>query len=139
MSNSHEITLSLKVVRFDDISHEELTELLSLSPTKTHKKGAPKNPGKPEGPTRKYNSWIYEVPCEKSTPFEIQLAHLLDIIESRIEAFKILSNQHILEIGCVLYLRYDSNESIPSIHLDSRYRDILKEVNFEFDLDLYCG
>lgn len=138
MNNSHEIYLSLRVARFDNISHEEITGLLSLQPTKIHKVGEPKNPLRPDGPTKKYNNWIYEVQCEKSTPFEIQMAHLLDIIEAKLDVFKTLSNQYTIEIRCAVYLHASSRESTPSIHLDSRYRNVLKEVNLEFDLDLYC-
>ena len=130
--------MSLGIVRFEGITHGEITNLIGIQPTLILKKGDLKNLNNLTGPIRKYNHWIYEVPLSNNTSFEEQMACLLDIIEPKIGVLKILAEKHTLEISCVLYVYAGTEESTPSIHLDSRYRNVLKEVNIEFDLDLYC-
>jgi hypothetical protein len=35
-----------------------------------------------------------------------------------------------------LYVYTDNDESTPWVHLDSRYHEVTKDLNIEFDLDL---
>ena len=54
------IILSLGIWGFDDISHEEISNLLELTPTKTYVVGEKRNPNNPNSPLIKRNGWIID-------------------------------------------------------------------------------
>ena len=62
---------------------------------------------------------------------------MLDVIETKIEAFKFLCEKCYCEFSCALFMYTDTEESTPWVHLDSRYNGIVKELNIEFDVDIY--
>lgn len=70
--------------------------------------------------------------------FDEQMNALLDIIELKIDVFRTLSQKYYLEFGCAIFTYYDNEESTPWIHLGERYNKLVREVNIEFDVDLYA-
>lgn len=62
---------------------------------------------------------------------------LLDIIESNIDRFKILCDRYYCEFSCALFVYAGNDESTPWVHLNSRYNELVKTLNVEFDVDLY--
>jgi len=75
---------------------------------------------------------------DKYASFESQLSALLDIIEAKIDLFRPLCEKYYCEFACGVFIRYDNDESTPSLHLDARYTRLVRELNIEFDIDLYC-
>ncbi len=69
--------------------------------------------------------------------FDEQLNAILNIIASKIDLFKPLCEKYICELSCAVYIYFDNGESTPWLYLDSRYNNLIKELNIEFDVDLY--
>ena len=132
--NKNKIIVDLGIWDFDDISHHEITQLLGIEPVKLHVKGEKINPK--FLPLAQKNGWIMTCLYEDHISFDIKINSLLDIIESKFELFKMLSNKYYCEISCALYINFNNEQSTPSIHLDNRYYKIIKELKIEFDLDI---
>jgi hypothetical protein len=62
---------------------------------------------------------------------------LLDIIEPKLDLFKLFGPKYYCEFSCALFISYDNEESTPWVHLNSRYNRLIKELNAEFDVDIY--
>lgn len=132
----NEIILDFCIWGFDDITHEAITETLRIKPVRVYLKGQKINPNLL--PIAKRNGWRMCSPLDKYSSFEDQMDAMLDIIESKIDLFKPFCEKYYCEFSCALFIRYDNGESTPWIHLNSRYNKMLKELNIEFDLDIYC-
>jgi Domain of unknown function (DUF4279) len=133
----HEVYLDFTIADFEDITHDEITQRLGINPKKIYIKGAKKYPESSVATFVKTNRWIMGSPLDEYSSFESQMIGILDIIESKIDLFKPICEKYYCEFSCAIFLRYDNGESIPWIHLDSRYNRIVKELNIEFDIDLY--
>jgi len=134
---NNEIILRFCISDFEDITHDEITKMLGVKPIKEYVKGQKRNPKNPNSPLIKENRWLMEPSINKYASFENQMETLLNIIESKIDIFKPLCEKYYCEISCTLFIYYDNNESTPSIHLDARYNNLIKELDIEFDVDLY--
>ena len=75
---------------------------------------------------------------DKYVSFEDQMNAMLDIIESKIELFRPFCEKYYCEFSCAIYIRYDNDESTPWLHLNARYNRLIKKLNIEFDVVLYC-
>lgn len=133
----NEIVLSFGIFDFNDITHDNITELLGIVPDKVYVKGEKRNLKNPNSPLIKKNSWIIGSGLDKYSTFEDQIKSLLDIIESKIDKFKPLCKRYYCELSCALFIYLDNGESTPWVHLDSKYNALIKDLNVEFDLDLY--
>jgi len=133
----NEIILRYCISNFDDITHDELTNLLEIKPNRVYIKGQKRNPNNPNSPLIKQNRWIMDSPIGKYSSFEDQMDSLLDTIEFKMDVFKYLSEKYDCEFSCGLYIYFDNEESTPSIHLGARYNKMVKELKVEFDIDLY--
>lgn len=131
MKNS--VFLDFKIVGFEDITHNELTNLIGLQPTKIQVKGEKVNPM--VNKLFVSNVWILGSSCPAEISFSDQMNALLDILEPKIAVLKCICQKYYCEFSCVLYL--NQGENTPWVHFDRRYNDFNKELNIEFDLDLY--
>lgn len=132
----HQIELNLVIADFNDITHEEISQTLGLEPLKIYVKGQKKTPNSTA--LVKRNRWIMKSPLDVYSTFEEQMNAALDIIEPKIKLFKPLCEKYCCEFRCALFLYYENGESIPSIYLNSRYNELIKELDIGFDLDIYC-
>lgn len=132
----NEVYLDFIITDFEDISHDEITQRLGINPTKVYVKGQKKNP-KSAGISKR-NRWLMASGLDKYASFEDQMKAMLDIIESKIDLFRPFCEKYYCEFSCAIFIRYDNDESTPSVHLDARYNRLIKELNIEFDVDLYC-
>jgi len=133
---NNEVFLRFCISDFEDITHDEITKMLGVKPIKEYVKGQKRNPKNPNPTLIKENRWLMEPSSSKYTSFEGQMEALLNIIESKIDVFKPLCEKYNCEISCALFIYYDNKESTPSIHLDARYNNLIKELDIEFDVDL---
>jgi Domain of unknown function (DUF4279) len=133
----NEIILRFCVYDFEDISHSDVTDIVGREPSRVKKIGDKKNPLNPNSSLVKNNSWMMEADGTPYSSFEDQMEFLLDILEPRIEMLKPFSKKYHCEFSCALYIYFDNGESTPWVHLDSRYNKIIRELNIEFDVDLY--
>lgn len=133
----NEVFLRFCISGFEDITHDEITKMLGVKPTKEYIKGQKRNPKNPNSPLIKENRWLMEPSSNVYTSFEDQMETLLSIIESKIDVFKPLCEKYYCEISCALFIYFDNGESTPSVHLDARYNNLIKELDIEFDVDLY--
>ncbi len=131
----NEINLSFCIWDFDDITHNEITQLIGLQPSKIYTKGEKNTIGLA---LAKENGWIITTPLTEYSSFDDQMNSLLDIIESKIDVFKPLCEKYYCEFSCAVFIRYGNGESIPWVHLGSRYNKLIKELKIEFDIDIYC-
>ena len=132
----NEVFLDFCIWDFDDISHEEISQKLGIAPTKIYIKGKKIDPKFSR--VSKKNGWRMSTGLDKYASFEDQMKAMLDIIESKIELFRPFCEKYYCEFSCAIYIRYDNEESTPWVHLDARYNRFIKELNIEFDVDLYC-
>ncbi len=129
--------MSFGIFDFNDIAHEELTKLIQIQPVKVYIRGEKRNPRNPNSPLIKQNGWIMESPLDKYSTFEEQMNYLLNILESKMEIFKLICHKYYCEFSCGIFVYYGNEESTPWVHLDNRYNNLIKELNIEFDVDLY--
>jgi Domain of unknown function (DUF4279) len=135
----NEIVLRFCIWDYNDITHQEITNTLGIEPYKIYVKGQKKNPKNPEGSALiKENGWLMESALDHFASFEDQMNAMLDIIESKIDLFRPFCEKYYCEFSCAIFIRYDNEESTPSVHLNARYNRLIKELNIEFDIDLYC-
>jgi len=130
------IYLDFCIWDFNDIAHNEITNLLGISPCKIYIKNEPINP-KRQMHKATQNGWRMTTSLDEYASFEDQMNAMLDIIESKIERFKPICEKYDCEFSCVMYIYYNNEESIPSLHLDTRYNKLINLLNIEFDLDMY--
>lgn len=133
----NEVVVSFGIFDFNDISHDDISQKLKIQPDKIYIKGEKRNPKNPMSPLIKKNSWIMGSGLDKYSSFEDQLASLLDIIENKLADFKVLCDRYYCEISCAMFVYADNDEGTPWVHLNTRYNKLIKELNIEFDLDLY--
>lgn len=134
----NEIHLNFTIADFEDITHDEITQKLGISPKKIYVKGTKKYPDSSVATLVRRNRWIMGSPLNEHSTFEDQMNALLDIIEPKIDLFKHFCEKYYCEFSCAIFIRYDNDESTPWLHLNTRYNKLIKELNIEFDLDLYC-
>lgn len=135
----NEIYLDFRISGFEDITHDSITKMLGIYPTKVYVKGQRKNPQKTDGVALfKINTWILNSPLDKYSPFDAHLNALLDILESKIDLLKPFCEKYYCEFSCALFIYYDNEESTPWVHLTSRYNELIKKLKIEFDVDIYC-
>ncbi len=128
----NKVVLRFCVWGYNDITHEELTEMTGVVPYKTYTKGTKHDHA---NNIIKENGWIFESGMDDSS-FEIQMNAIINVIEEKITIFSAICEKYYCEFSCAVYLR-NQNESTPAIHLDARYNNLIKKLNIEFDLDLY--
>jgi len=134
----NEIFLDFRIVGFEDLTPDDLTRILDIQPFEITIKGERKNPQKPDGKAVfKNNAWITRSGLDKYSSFEDQMNALLDILEPKIHLLRPLCQKYYSEFSCGLFIYYNNEESTPWVHLNSRYNKIIKELNTEFDIDLY--
>lgn len=126
--------LGFHVFDFEDIMHDELTALFGVNPSRIHVLGIPISKSSPR--LAKKNAWILAAP-DLQASFDDQMDSLLDILEQRIVQLKPICSKYYCEFSLAIFI-YNNEESMPSVHLSSRYHALARELNFEFDLDLYC-
>lgn len=136
----HQVYLNLTIADFEDVTHEEISQMLGIKPYKVYVKGQKKNPNSSSANPAlvKRNCWVMGTPLDGYSTFEDQMNGMLDIIEPKINLFKPLCEKYRCEFACAIYLRYENGESIPSVYLSSRYNRLIKELNIAFDVDIYC-
>jgi len=132
----NEVILDFCIWGFEDITPDHITQALGIQPTKVYIKGEKKNPQ--FAALAKKNGWRMNAGLDKYASFEDQMKALLDTIESRIDLFRPFCEKYYCEFACAVKVYYDNDESTPSLHLDVRYNRLAKELNIEFDVDLYC-
>lgn len=134
----NKVVVDFKIVGYDDISHETISQLTGIEPIKVFIKGNPRNPNNPDSPLIKFNGWIMNAKLHEDASFEQQMNCLLDIIELRLTVFKQLCSSYYTEFSCAIYTYSASEKSTPSVHLSKRYHKLAADLNFEFDVDLYA-
>ena len=134
MSKKNRILLGFRVAAFNDITHDDITEMTGNGPIKIFIKGEKRT--RPS--IQKQNIWIMDNGCSPYDNFETQLDAMLDIIESKADVFKLLTTKYECDFSCGLYLYSDNNESAPSVNLTYRYHKIIRELelNLSFDIDI---
>ncbi|RWY49237.1 DUF4279 domain-containing protein [Mucilaginibacter gilvus] len=131
------VDLLFKIVDFEDITHDDITTMLGIAPAHTAVKGDKRNPNNPDSPLKTNNSWSMSSGLDEYADFEAQMNALLDIIEQKEDAFKLLCDKYYCEFACAIFTYRDNDESTPWVHLDKRYNKLIKELDIEFDIDLY--
>ncbi|MBD1365703.1 DUF4279 domain-containing protein [Mucilaginibacter sp. ZT4R22] len=133
----NEIDLRFIIADIEDNSHDAITFLTGVNPIYVRIKGLPRNPKNPASPLWTNNLWSMDSGLGKHADFETQMNALLDIIETKKEVFKTFCTEYHCEFACALMVYRDNGESTPSVHLNKRYNKLIKELDIEFDIDLY--
>jgi hypothetical protein len=130
----NDLSVSFCVWEFNGKSHDEISEVLGIKPTKKFTKGLPIEPKRVS--IARFDGWFYEADTNRKLPFEQQINILLDIIEENMDGFKSICSQHKCEISLGLYLYSNIDESTPSIHLTKRYHQVISQLDIALDMDI---
>jgi hypothetical protein len=131
------IVLTFSIWNHDGMTHEEITEMVGITPTEVFVKGAHKPNTLNKPMVYSFNAWFLEAGLDKYADFEQQMNALLDILEPKQEILKPLSEKYKCEFSCMVKIYYGNGESTPSIHLSQRYNRFVNNVKADFDIDLY--
>lgn len=130
----HEVKVDFRIVGFD-CTAEEITEILGVSPSRVYLKG--EKVSTKSFVERKENIWLLESTSNSNLDLESHLENLSQKIKPYLDSFKIVCEKYYCEFSCCLYLDKDSDDSIPSVHLDKAFTVLLKELNAETDIDIF--
>ncbi len=130
----NDLSLRFSIWDFEDTTCDEITESLNLKPFKTYRKGIRVNEKSHKLSER--NGWIYGTPYHNENDFNQQMKMILDALEPKLNILKGYSKKYYCEFSCALFLN-NREESVPWIHLDKRYMSFIREVDVEFDFDIY--
>src|SRR5687768_8087731 len=113
----HEIYLDFVIADFEDITHDEISDMLGLKPRKVYLKGAKKNPNSESNAVFKRNRWIVSSSIAKDLTFEDHINTMLDLLEPKIELLKPLCDKYSCCFLCAVKIDSDDTVSTPSIYL----------------------
>ena len=133
----HRVCLSFLITDYEDINHEEITQQLGINPSKVYIKSTVRNPYSSPPILWKFNRWIMYSPLYEHASFEDQMNSMLDILEPKIDLLKPFCQKYRCEFLCAIYVYPNSEESTPWVQLNNRYNNLIKELDIEFDFDLY--
>lgn len=131
----NETELSFCIWNLTDISHEVISNLLDITPSKVHIKGERLNPKFPK--LAKQNGWFLDSPVGIGASFEQQMDALLEILEPKMQVLKAICDKCYIEFSLAVLIN-DRYQSMPGIHLSVRYHAFASQLRSEFDVDMYC-
>ncbi|WP_156307814.1 DUF4279 domain-containing protein [Sphingobacterium endophyticum] len=135
MVEKNQILLSLCIFGFDDVSHQEISNLLGIQPSKVHTKGLKINPKVDR--LAKKNGWFLDAFQSDKEDFETQINFILDVIEKQLENFEFICKRYYCEFSCAIFIN-NPEESVPWVHLGPRFNRVNANLGIEFDFDIYC-
>lgn len=132
----HQIKVDFRVIGFEK-TIEDVTQEIGMQPSKFYIKGGDMSNN--SGRKYKQNIWIIEAAPEEDSAndLDIYLQDIIKKIKPHLEGFSKVCEKYYSEFACSLYLEKDSEESIPSVHLDKEFVEILSKLNSELDIDIY--
>lgn len=131
----NEVHVSFCIWDFDDITHDGISDLLKVMPSKVHIKGEKKNPKFNQ--LASSNGWFLDSPLGIYCEFDEQLDSLLNLMNHNLEGFQTICKKYYCEISVAIYMYFDNGESTPSMHLTKDQIHRLNLLNLEVDFDLY--
>ncbi|WP_079243163.1 DUF4279 domain-containing protein [Chryseobacterium indologenes] len=131
----NDLNLRFNIWDYEDINDSEITESLSLVPYKVYIKGKQINPKSPR--ISKRNGWVYSASYGNGDDFKEQMDKILDVLEPKIPVLREYAKKYYCEFSCALFLN-NREESAPYVQLDKRYNAFVREVDAEFDFNIYC-
>src|SRR5947207_2552824 len=105
----NDVVLRFCIWGFNDITHDEITNAMEVSPTKIYIIGQKKNPK--FAALAKENGWLLEPKCERGSSFDTQLTSLLDILEKKKEVIRNYCAKYMCQISCGVYIYYGNEEN----------------------------
>ncbi len=115
------------------MSPQEISEALNSEPTHSHKKGDPVSKRNPEGAKRNENLWVLESGIDSSEPLDGHIEKLVEIIERKLDAFKILLQKCEIDIFC----GFSSENGQGGFVITSDLMKRLTIIPIDIVLDLY--
>ncbi len=98
------------IVRSEDLEPDEITQVLSLKPDRSYRKGEyPRN--NPKYSAYKQGQWRIDSKLKPEESFTLHLEHLLCILEPKRQQLLRLSEAYQLEIYCTLFEQVGFNLS----------------------------
>jgi hypothetical protein len=132
----HQVHVTFLISGFDDINHEDLEKALDIKPAYVHKKGEPKS--SISSALAKDNIFWIGSGLDPYQSFRDQMDALIGILKNRYPILKEFARRYECEISCAAYMRYDNDQSLPSINLSRSDIEFMAELGIEdFDVDLY--
>lgn len=128
------LNLRFSIWDFEDVQGSDITNALNVLPVKSYIKGERINLNSPR--IAKRNGWVYGSSYGDEESFEEQMRRILDVLEPKIFVLKEYAKKYTCEFSCALFLN-NREESVPWIFLDKRYNAFIREVDAEFDFNIY--
>jgi hypothetical protein len=84
-NTKNKLDLTFIIYDFNDMSHEQISEMLGIQPTYVRLKGEKRNHRNPDSPLVKDNGWGIGSGIDPFADFDSHMEALLDIIEHRLD------------------------------------------------------
>lgn len=116
-----------------ECSPEEITQTLSIYPTKTWLRGETVTPTAKN--VHKENGWMIASPCDPlNSTVDVQVDSLISIITPHIEAFAKLPTGVYIELSCIIRV---ADYGRPVIGFATNTVRVLAQIGANIDIDIY--
>ncbi len=132
-----QVELSYNIWEYEDITAEELTELIGLTPSTVFRIGLPIRPNVPR--LSRHNAWMYKSPVLAGNPdalFEEQLAALFEVLENKKHILQPLGRKYACEISCGIYIDCVNDVSTPATYLEKWHIELMAFIGAALNFDM---
>lgn len=116
-----------------ELDIQQISDILNINPNSYKEKGAYVNDKLKIGAIREEYLWVLESGLETTESLETHIVKLLEIIETNVNQFKLLSKNCFIELFC----GFGSENGQGSLVLDSSILKRLTAIPIDIILDLY--
>ncbi len=124
----NQYVISFRITEFD-CNPEDVTRLLQIEPTRTHKKGDQLRPSKNR--VFSFNSWKFSIPLNKQS-FSQDIIWFLEKIHPASEKLRKFPCQRDLNIGISYH-----GKDIPNLFLDKKCVEVISDIKTGFGFDFH--
>lgn len=117
----------------NEMSHEDVTDLIGIKPTQTWKKG---DTGKYKA-LLQYDLWCFTLGYEKTNDVNDLLERVFQTFDSKTEAIKKLSDECGYDVSIDIVIEMDKS-NLPALYFSKKIIKFFNELGAEIDIDLLC-
>lgn len=131
----HKVEADFRIFGFEE-SIDDINRKIGIQPTRYHMKGEIISPK--SGKLYKENVWILDAPFRINvTDVEDCFMDIVQKLRPSINEVKAICEKYYSEFSCRIFLESNSEYSVPSLHFQKSFIEILGLLNSELDIDVY--
>lgn len=130
------VNISYCIWEYEDITAEEISDLIGISPSKVFIKGMPMGSGAKI--LARNNAWIFESPAvieNQMATFDEQIAQLFKVLEGKKNILRELGEKYSCEISCGIYLDRKGRETPPT-YFEERHVELMAFIKTALNFDI---